>query len=417
MLLLSPAFLPSCTSTIDSVPNFDTANTPLIAVVAESFIPRAVGALVGDLLFPYRRTMPTSSPSANNGRGREGLWNVVPPEPVLFGISSAMTEVRDQARRISRANIPILLTGEGGTGKEAVARWIHANSEHSEGEFVKVNCAAIPGALLESELFGFERGAFTGANVTKPGRVELAHGGTLFLDEIADLDLHLQSKLLHFLQDGTFCRIGDQVERKIDVRVLCATNKDLQTETNAGRFRPDLFYRIHVFRLNLPLLRQRREDIPALAEYFRQKFQTQFGTVRQPFPSEILDYLQTLPWPGNIRELSNVVARYVLIGPEAMIDPEGRPKKHRTRLVVDQSGTKLTLKRMAKDAIREVERNVILETLRANQWNRRRTAKELKISYRTLIYKIQDAGLVSRRAGNQSTDTGRGIQERTRSEG
>jgi two-component system response regulator AtoC len=219
------------------------------------------------------------------------------------------------------------------------------------------------------------------------------------------------------LQDGTFCRIGDQVERKIDVRVLCATNKDLQTETNAGRFRPDLFYRIHVFRLNLPLLRQRREDIPALAEYFRQKFQTQFGTVRQPFPSEILDYLQTLPWPGNIRELSNVVARYVLIGPEAMIDPEGRPKKHRTRLVVDQSGTKLTLKRMAKDAIREVERNVILETLRANQWNRRRTAKELKISYRTLIYKIQDAGLVSRRAGNQSTDTGRGIQERTRSEG
>jgi two-component system response regulator AtoC len=363
--------------------------------------------------------MPTPSPSAaaNNGRGRQGMWNVVPPEHVLFGISPAMTEVRDQAGRISRANIPILLTGEGGTGKEAVARWIHANSEHSDGEFVKVNCAAIPGTLLESELFGFERGAFTGANVTKPGRVELAHGGTLFLDEIADLDLHLQSKLLHFLQDGTFCRIGDQVERKIDVRVLCATNKDLQTETNAGRFRPDLFYRIHVFRLHLPLLRQRREDIPALAEYFRQKFQTQFGTVRQPFPSEILDYLQTLPWPGNIRELSNVVARYVLIGPEAMIDPEGSPKKQRTRSVVDQSGTRLTLKRMAKDAIREVERNVILETLRANQWNRRRTAKELKISYRTLIYKIQDAGLVSRRGGTQTTDTARGIHGGSRSEG
>lgn len=373
-------------------------------------------ALACNVLLLHRRTMLTESPSTK-GQGHLGTWNPVPPDHVLFGSSSAMTEVRNQARRISPANIPILLTGEGGTGKEAIARWIHANSEYAGGEFVKVNCAAIPGTLLESELFGFEQGAFTGANFSKPGRVELAHRGTLFLDEIADLDLNLQSKLLQFLQDGTFCRIGDQAERKIDVRLLCATNKDLQAETDAGRFRQDLFYRIHVFRLNLPMLRQRREDIPALAEYFRQHFQTQFGTVAQPFAPEVLDYLQSLQWPGNIRELSNVVARYVLIGPEAMVNPEDKPRKNKARFIVDQNGTQVTLKRMAKDAIKEVERSVILETLLANQWNRRKTAQELKISYRALIYKIQAAGLVSRRAAVRSTNPARGMQTENGSDG
>jgi two-component system, NtrC family, response regulator AtoC len=348
-----------------------------------------------------------SDPANRKAYAKTNSSNRVPPDSVLFGNSHPMAEIRKQAARICRTNVPILLTGEGGTGKEVLARWIHAHSECSSGEFVKVNCAAIPGALLESELFGYERGAFTGANFSKPGRVEFAHQGTLFLDEIADLGLNLQSKLLHFLQDGTFCRIGDETERKIDVRLLCATNKDLQVEIGANRFRQDLFYRINVFRLNLPLLRQRREDIPALAEYFRQHFQTQFGKVSSPVPSEILDYLQSLQWPGNIRELSNVVARYVLIGPEAMISPESHSRK-KTSFVMNQNGTQVTLKRMAKEAIKEVERNVILETLRANQWNRRKTAQELKISYRALIYKIQDAGLVSRRVTVRSSNPLRG---------
>jgi two-component system, NtrC family, response regulator AtoC len=345
--------------------------------------------------------MPTESPIS--GR-RQGGVNAVPPEDILFGKSRSMFELRTQAKRISRANIPILLTGDGGTGKEAVARWIHANSEYASGEFVKVNCAAIPGSLLESELFGYERGAFTGANASKPGRVELAHRGTLFLDEIADLDLNLQSKLLHFLQDGTFSRIGDHSERKIDVRLLCATNKDLQKETNEGRFRQDLYYRIHVFRLTLPALRQRREDIPMLAEYFLRQFQTQFSIKAEPFPPEMLDYLQNLQWPGNIRELSNVVARYVLIGPDAIAAPENAGRKSNTKFAIEQDGKNVTLKRMAKDAVKEVERNVILEALRANQWNRRKTAQDLKISYRALIYKIQDAGLVSRRGNAKSGD-------------
>src|SRR5271170_7314643 len=215
-------------------------------------------------------TMPAESSIKGH---RAGGINAVPPDDVLFGKSRPMTELRNQATRISRANIPILITGDGGTGKEAVARWIHAHSEYAPGEFVKVNCAAIPVTLLESELFGYERGAFTGANFSKPGRVELADRGTLFLDEIADLDLNLQSKLLHFLQDGTFSRIGDYMERKVDARVLCATNKELDQETAAGRFREDLFYRVHVFRLKLPPLRERREDIPYLAEFFRAHFE------------------------------------------------------------------------------------------------------------------------------------------------
>jgi len=322
----------------------------------------------------------------------------VPPDPVLFGCSAVMAGLRSRAEKICRTNVPVLLCGEGGTGKEALARWIHANSEYASGEFVKVSCAAIPGTLLESELFGYEQGAFTGAIVAKPGRVEMAHRGTLFLDEIADLDLNLQSKLLQFLQDGTFSRIGDHSERRIDARVICATHKDLDRETAAGRFRPDLFYRIHGFRLAVPALSERREDIPALAEFFRAHFEKQFGTKTDTFPPEMLQYLQNLNWPGNLRELSNGIARYVLIGPEAAIHQEHAAKRNKAVRLADGNGTPLTLKRLAKDAIRELERNVILEALRANQWNRRKTAQALKISYRALIYKIHDAGLMTRKA-------------------
>jgi two-component system response regulator AtoC len=324
------------------------------------------------------------------------------PEESLFGRSSAMAEIQARALRICRTNVPILICGEGGTGKESLARWVHAKSEYASGEFVKVNCAAIPGTLLESELFGYEKGAFTGANNVKPGRVEMAHRGTLFLDEIADLDLNLQSKLLHFLQDGTFSRIGDHSERKVDARLICATNKDLDQETQAGRFREDLYYRIHVFRLKMPALRERREDIPVLAEFFRKQFERQFEMKADPFPPEMLEYLKNLAWAGNIRELSNGIARYVLLGPEAAVHQETTARRSRTSVLHLGNGHgNVTLKRMSKDAIKEMEKNVILETLRANQWSRRKTAQALKISYRALIYKIRDAGLVSRRAAVQ----------------
>ena len=324
--------------------------------------------------------------------------NPLLPEAILFGQSVAMQEIRRTALKISQTGLPVLLCGEGGTGKEAVARWIHGNSTFNNGEFVKVNCAAIPGALLESELFGYERGAFTGANVAKPGRVESAHGGTLFLDEIADLDLQLQSKLLHFLQDGTFSRLGDASERRVDTRVICSSNKSLEAEIAAGRFRQDLYYRIQVFRLELPPLRERREDIPALAEYFRAQFAKQFGMNSSDFPPGMSEYLKNLPWPGNMRELSNGVARYVLIGPDAAMHAESTGNwSNGHRSVTPAGQAPVTLKRLAKDAIRELEKSVILETLHANHWNRRKTAQALKISYRALIYKIRDAGLATRR--------------------
>jgi len=343
--------------------------------------------------------MQEDSSSKISGIERPGS---VLPDQVLFGQSRAMAEILSRAERICRTNVPILFCGEGGTGKEALARWVHAKSEYGTGEFVKVNCAAIPGPLLESELFGYEKGAFTGANNIKPGRVELAHRGTLFLDEIADLDLNLQSKLLHFLQDGTFSRIGDHSERKVDARLICATNKDLDQEKQTGRFREDLYYRIQVFQLKMPPLRERREDIPLLAEYFRKQFEKQFEMKAEIFAPEMLEYLKNLAWAGNIRELSNGVARYVLLGPEAVIHQEIPTRRAKNGVRQAGSGeAQVTLKRMSKDVIKEMEKNVILETLRANQWNRRKTAQALKISYRALIYKIQDAGLVSRRAAMQ----------------
>jgi len=322
----------------------------------------------------------------------------VPTDDVLFGKSTAMQEIRVRATKVCRTNVPVLLCGEGGTGKETLAQWMHANSGCATGAFVKVNCAAIPNELLESELFGYERGAFTGANQSKPGRVELADRGTLFLDEIADLSLRLQSKILHFLQDGSYCRLGGEAGRTVNARVICASNKDLGAEMELGRFRSDLFYRINVVGFRMPSLRERRADIPVLAEYFREHHAHQFGKAAEPFPPGMLDYLQNLDWPGNVRELSNGIARFVLIGKEATSAMQQTTKPSLASNAPMNGAESIQLKHLAKDAIREMERNVILEALRAHQWNRRKTAQALKISYRSLIYKIHEAGLVSRKA-------------------
>jgi two-component system response regulator AtoC len=314
-----------------------------------------------------------------------------------------MKEVRSLAAKVCNINAPVLLCGDGGTGKEAVARWIHLHSPNAGGQFVKVNCAAIPGALLESELFGYEKGAFTGAHVTKPGRVELAQNGTLFLDEIADLDGGLQGKLLQFLQDGSYSRIGGTEERLVETRLICATNKDLQQGIDAGTFRADLYYRINVVRMRLPGLRERSEDIPVLAEYFLMQFQEKFTKPAEPLNKAMLQYLQNLDWPGNIRELSNGIARYVLVGAEANIGPELVVKPHSAASRNSNSIVNVPLKQLSKEAVREREKTYILEALKANQWNRRKTAEVLKISYRTLIYKIRDAGLISKRSQLSST--------------
>ena len=326
-----------------------------------------------------------------------GRNNELPPEAVIFGQSPAMQAVRQKVEKVAGTNVPVLLQGESGTGKEILARLIHARSPWNSGLFVKVNCAAIPGTLLESELFGYQKGAFTGAYSSKPGRVEMAHRGTLFLDEIAELDPALQAKLLQFLQDGEFYRIGDQEAKRVEARVICATNRNLEQAIEAGTFRADLFYRINVINIYMPRLRERREDILSLADYFLSHFNQRFGRNAPPFPRGTMQLFLNRDWPGNIRELENRVARYVILGSEEALSNE--PLEHRpassAATQVAEDGP-IPLKRITKQAIREMERDLILRVLEANNWNRKRAADSLKISYRTLMYKIRQAGLPSK---------------------
>src|SRR5260370_2140624 len=216
----------------------------------------------------------------------------MPPDAVVFGRTDAMQAVRDRLSKLAGANVPVLIQGESGTGKDIIARMIHANSPWRTGPWVKVNCPAIPGTLLESELFGYEKGAFTGAYGTKPGRVEMAHRGTLFLDEISELDLGLQSKLLQLLQDGQFCRIGAQAHKTVEVSVVCATNRVLEVEIESGTFRQDLFYRINVVNLQMPPLRERRGDIPDLVAYFLEYYNRNYNCPPRPLSPHFMPSLQ-----------------------------------------------------------------------------------------------------------------------------
>src|SRR6202789_2055111 len=250
----------------------------------------------------------------------------MPPESVVFGSTHAMRALRERLTKIAGANVPVLIHGESGTGKDIIARMIHTSSPWKTGPWVKVNCPAIPGTLLESELFGYEKGAFTGAFGMKPGRVEMAHRGTLFLDEISELDMSLQSKLLQLLQDGQFCRIGAQEDKKVEVRVVCATNRKLEEEIANGTFRADLFYRINVVNLRMPSLRERATDIPELVAYFLEYYNRKFNSRAKPLSIDLMNALRKYHWPGNIRELENLIKRYVILGNEEAISADLRPQ-------------------------------------------------------------------------------------------
>ena len=320
------------------------------------------------------------------------VTNGLPPDEVIFGQSEAMRAIRQRVEKLAGANIPVLIQGESGTGKELIVRLIHLYSPWASGPLVKVNCPAIPGTLLESELFGYEKGAFTGANGSKPGRVEMAHRGTLFLDEISELEPGLQAKLLQLLQDGQFCRIGAQEDKKVEVRVVCATNRELEHEIETGSFRADLFYRINVVNLRLPRLRDRSHDIPALVEYFLGYYNEKYNC-RAPLPSsQAMSLLERYHWPGNIRELENLIKRYVILGTEEAI--AGALLAHNgEHLGPELPDGPIALKKMTRQAVRELERRIIFKVLQANNWNRKKTARSLSISYRALLYKIRDAGL------------------------
>ena len=322
----------------------------------------------------------------------------VPPDQIIFGHSEAMQAVRSRLGKVAAANVPVLITGESGTGKDIIARLIHGLSPWKTGPYVKVNCPAIPGTLLESELFGYERGAFTGAVGSKPGRVELAHRGTLFLDEISELDPSLQSKLLQLLQDGQFCRIGAQEDKKVEVRVVCATNRRLESEIESGSFRQDLYYRINVVNLHMPALRERRGDIEDLSTYFLEYYNRKFNCRARPLSNEVMAVLQKYHWPGNIRELENLIKRYVILGHEEVITNDlvaREPDFFNPEISFDGP---ISLKKMTRQCVRELERKVILKVLQQHHWNRKQSARTLGISYRALLYKIRDAGLPSNRA-------------------
>jgi two-component system, NtrC family, response regulator AtoC len=328
----------------------------------------------------------------------------IPPESVVFGRSEVMQAVRERLDKVASANVPVLIQGESGTGKDIIARLIHTRSPWKSGPYVKVNCPAIPGTLLESELFGYEKGAFTGAYGSKPGRVELAHRGTLFLDEISELDLALQSKLLQLLQDGQFCRIGAREDKKVEVRVVCATNRRLEEEIETGTFRQDLFYRINVVNLHLPPLRERRGDVEDLVDYFLEYYNREYNCRARVLSPELISVLQKYHWPGNIRELENLIKRYVILGGEDVITNElvSREQEY-FNPDIDLDGP-ISLKKLTRQAVRELERKVILKVLQANHWNRKQAARALSISYRALLYKIRDAGLPPNRSSRRRSE-------------
>jgi two-component system response regulator AtoC len=322
----------------------------------------------------------------------------MPPDAIVFGATNAMQALRERLTKIAGANVPVLIQGESGTGKDIIARMIHASSPWKTGPWVKVNCPAIPGTLLESELFGYEKGAFTGAYGTKPGRVEMAHRGTLFLDEISELDMALQSKLLQLLQDGQFCRIGAQEDKKVEVRVVCATNRKLEEEIANGTFRSDLFYRINVVNLHMPALRERAADIPQLVAYFLDYYNRKFNSRATAPSADLMNAMKKYHWPGNVRELENLMKRYVILGTEDSISGDLRPHAQDFFSADISVEGPISLKKITRQAVHELERKIILKVLQHHHWNRKSAAKALNISYRALLYKIRDAGLPSNRA-------------------
>jgi DNA-binding NtrC family response regulator len=342
----------------------------------------------------------------------------------LFGTSPRMEEIKNTIEQVAETNATVLIRGESGTGKEVVARMIYGQSLRREKPFVKVNCAAIPNELLESELFGYEPGAFTGANRQKLGKFDQANYGTLFLDEISEMHPALQAKLLHVLQDGQFSRLGGKRDIGVDVRVLAATNKFLEKAVAQGAFREDLFYRLNVVTVHIPPLRDRREEIPLFLDFFLRKYSEFYGKQPTPFSEYAMVRMMEYTWPGNIRELENLVKRYVIVGnesqiireisthkpiiyseaaspaiaavsanlPQAALPTTGQapsaPSRSNSRHFGDDND-RPSLLEIGRRAAMQAEREYIEKVMYECRWNRRQAAKVLKISYKALLNKLK----------------------------
>jgi two-component system response regulator AtoC len=342
--------------------------------------------------------LPTSPPTRCMTYDENPVTRV--QDELALWASPGMRDVRDTITGAAVIDVTVLITGETGTGKELVARAVHYLGGRRHGPLVKVNCAAVARELLESELFGHERGAFTSAHQLKIGKFETANHGTIFLDEVGDLHPAVQAKLLHILEDGQFSRVGGRSNIEVDVRVVAATNQDLEASVAAGRFREDLFYRLNVIRIIVPPLRQRAEEIPVLANYFVDRYARLFGREGFMLPLETMERLKQHSFPGNVRELENMIKRMVvlndldltrvpLVGVTAS-DNDQRP----ARRTVIAAGS---LRAISRKAAQAAEQSAILKALEETQWNRLRAAKLLNISYRSLLYKIKEAGLDGKR--------------------
>jgi len=312
-----------------------------------------------------------------------------------------MREIRSKIDCVLSSDLPVLIQGESGTGKEVVARFLHTRSNRHDAPFVKLNCAAIPASLLESELFGHERGSRDGAEGDRLGLIEMADGGTLFLDEIADMSWELQGKLLRFLQDGSFTRLGGSEERRGRIRVICASNTDLRKAVDSGALREDLFYRIEVVTLHLSALRDRKSDIPQLCGYLLRKLSRQFRR-RIPQLNPVTPHLlKQWDWPGNLRELENWVARAVILGDDEALSAELQRQVKSAGKNDIRPADFLQSKDLSSQAASTAAASAILQVLQANNWDKRKTAKDLKVSYRALLDELRDIGVSRRPKGNR----------------
>jgi transcriptional regulator with PAS, ATPase and Fis domain len=375
-------------------------------------------------------TTPASASAADPRRSSRHFYGE------LLGTSDQMREVRELIGRVADTDVTVLVRGESGTGKELVARAVHNASPRRERTFVKVNCAALPAELLESELFGFERGAFTGAIQHKPGKFEFANHGTMFLDEISEMRAPLQSKLLQVLQDGEFARLGGRQDVRVDVRIVAATNRDLEAAVAEGQFREDLFFRLNVVCITLPPLRQRRDEIPVLTDYFLRRYSEHYNKPPLALATDTIRLFVEYDWPGNVRELENLIKRMVILGSDTAIRrdvadaiagrslrvgpiPALRPQASaafvppavaeapaaRSASAAPTARLPATppadapppvlgsLKDIGRNAARGAERELIYRTLQLTRWNRREAAEILGISYKALLYKIKEAEL------------------------
>ncbi len=324
----------------------------------------------------------------------------------FFSATPLMRQLRAQAMQVAKFDFPVLLLGESGTGKEVLARLIHKYSDRAHRTFLKVNCAAVPSELLESELFGYEPGAFTGANKAKPGKFELCNKGTLLLDEIGEMSPALQAKLLQVLQDGQFSRLGGRVTVQVDVRVLAATNINMPQAIAQKTFREDLYYRLNSFVLRMPSLRERREEIPMILRHFMIQLADKYACAPLSVSQRLVEACETYSWPGNIRELENFVKRFLVLGDEsaAIGELQRRPNpdaQNAAAAAADDKRpqTQPDLKEMVRNLKNGAESEVIAQVLEETAWNRKRAATKLNISYKALLYKIRQYDIRPRQAG------------------